>query len=344
VHRGTVESGCLTVDSNVHADIDSERRQKIILNHSATHLMHAALRQTLGTHVEQKGSLVNEDRLRFDFSHFEAVSTAQIRAIEQQVNTQIRANVAADVEVTSMDKAVEKGAMALFGEKYGDAVRVVKLGFSTELCGGVHVQSTGDIGFFKISSESGVAAGVRRIEAVTGLAAIDTVDAMQSSLQQMASVLKTSPQYANEKLEQLFQSHKSLEKELNQLKGKLASQAGSSLESQAVEIAGIKVLAAKVEGIEVKALRDTVDQLKNKLKAAAIVLAVVNGNKVSLVAGVTKAEISKIKAGELVNYVAQQVDGKGGGRPDMAMAGGSNIAALEGALASVQAWVKGKVC
>jgi alanyl-tRNA synthetase len=344
VHIGTVESGCLKLDSEINADIDQARRQKIILNHSATHLMHAALRQILGTHVEQKGSLVNESRLRFDFSHFEAVSTAQIREIEQQVNTQIRANVAADIEVTSMDKAVEKGAMALFGEKYGDAVRVVKLGFSTELCGGVHVQSTGDIGFFKISSESGVAAGVRRIEAVTGLAAIDTVDAMQSSLQQMASVLKTSPQYANEKLEQLFQSHKSLEKELNQLKGKLASQAGSSLESQAVEIAGIKVLAAKVEGIEVKALRDTVDQLKNKLKAAAIVLAVVNGNKVSLVAGVTKAEISKIKAGELVNYVAQQVDGKGGGRPDMAMAGGSNIAALEGALASVQAWVKGKVC
>ena len=343
VHFGTVQSGYLQCASEVDAAIDQARRQKIILNHSATHLMHAALREILGTHVEQKGSLVNEERLRFDFSHFEAVTPAQIQAIEHQVNNQIRAKVAADIEVTSMDQAVEKGAMALFGEKYGEAVRVVKLGFSTELCGGVHVQSTGDIGLFKIISESGVAAGVRRIEAVTGLAAMDTVDAMQSRLQTMATRLKTNPQQLEQKLAQLLQSHKALEKELTQLKGKLASQAGSNLEAQAINIAGINVLAVKVEGIEVKALRDTVDQLKNKLKAAAIVLAVVKGNKISLVAGVTKTEIAIIKAGELVNYVAKQVDGKGGGRPDMAMAGGSNIAALGGALASVPEWVKGKV-
>lgn len=343
VHFGTVQSGYLQCASEVDAAIDQARRQKIILNHSATHLMHAALREILGTHVEQKGSLVNEERLRFDFSHFEALSAAQMTEIEQRVNTQIRANVAADVEVTSMEKAVEKGAMALFGEKYGNAVRVVKLGFSTELCGGVHVQSTGDIGLFKIISESGVAAGIRRIEAVTGVAALENVQHIQSSLHQMADNLKTNPQSLDEKLGQLILNNKALEKELNRLKGQLASQAGSNLEAQAVDIAGIKVLAVKVEGIEVKALRDTVDQLKNKLKAAAIVLAVVKGNKISLVAGVTKTEIAIIKAGELVNYVAKQVDGKGGGRPDMAMAGGSNIAALGGALASVPEWVKGKV-
>lgn len=343
VHNGTMLSGKLTSGDEVEAIIDAERRQKIILNHSATHLMHAALRQVLGEHVEQKGSLVNEKHLRFDFSHFEAVTSEQITEIEHIVNRQIRNNDAADIEVTSMDNAIEKGAMALFGEKYGDNVRVVQLGFSTELCGGVHVNRTGDIGLFKIISESGVAAGIRRIEAVTGDEAVTRVEAMEATLQHVANQLKTNPSHIDEKLNNLLQNNKNLEKELEKLKGKLASQAGSSLESQAVEIAGIKVLAAKLEGTDPKALRDTVDQLKNKLGVAAIVLAAVKGDKVSLVAGVTKAETQMIKAGDLVNHVAKQVGGKGGGRPDMAMAGGNNVAALDEALASVQAWVKSNV-
>ncbi len=343
VHNGVMESGKLSADDEVTAIIDQDRRQKIVLNHSATHLMHAALRQVLGKHVEQKGSLVNEKQLRFDFSHFEAVTAEQITEVETIVNAQIRANNAADIEITNMEKAVEKGAMALFGEKYGDNVRVVQLGFSTELCGGVHVNRTGDIGLFKITSEGGVAAGVRRIEAVTGETAIEYIKRMENQLSHIANQLKSSNNEVEEKLNNLLQNHKALEKELEKLKGKLASQAGSSLESQAVDIAGIKVLAAKLEGIEAKALRDTADQLKNKLGAAAIVLATVKGDKISLVAGVTKAETSKIKAGDLVNHVASQVGGKGGGRPDMAMAGGSDVAALDAALASVQAWIETKV-
>ena len=343
IHIGQVESGILSAGDSVEASIDSTHRQNVVLNHSATHLMHAALRQVLGSHVEQKGSLVNAERLRFDFSHFEAVTPEQIREVEQIVNAQIRSNAPADIEVTTMDKAVEKGAMALFGEKYGDDVRVVQLGFSTELCGGVHVNRSGDIGLFKIVSEGGVAAGVRRIEAVTGDAAIAVVDQLEAQLNQAANTLKTNPNDVNEKLSSLIQSNKALEKELEKLKGKLASQAGSDLESQATEIAGIKVLAAKLDGVEPKALRDTADQLKNKLGAAAIVLAAVKDRKISLVAGVTKAETSKIKAGELVNHVASQVGGKGGGRPDMAMAGGSDVDALDDALASVQAWIENKV-
>ena len=343
VHNGVMESGKLSADDEVTAIIDQDRRQKIVLNHSATHLMHAALRQVLGKHVEQKGSLVNEKQLRFDFSHFEAVTAEQITEVETIVNAQIRANNAADIEITNMEKAVEKGAMALFGEKYGDNVRVVQLGFSTELCGGVHVNRTGDIGLFKITSEGGVAAGVRRIEAVTGETAIEYIKRMENQLSHIANQLKSSNNEVEEKLNNLLQNHKALEKELEKLKGKLASQAGSSLESQAVDIAGIKVLVAKLEGIEAKALRDTADQLKNKLGAAAIVLATVKGDKISLVAGVTKAETSKIKAGDLVNHVASQVGGKGGGRPDMAMAGGSDVAALDAALASVQAWIETKV-
>ena len=343
IHYGVLESGNLSTGDEVTAIVDQARRQKIVLNHSATHLMHAALRQVLGTHVEQKGSLVNEKQLRFDFSHFEPVTPEQIAEVEAIVNAQIRANAPADIEITSMDKAIEKGAMALFGEKYGDSVRVVQLGFSTELCGGVHVNRTGDIGLFKITSESGVAAGIRRIEAVTGETATALVNSMEQQLKQMAAQLKTSPSELEDKLENLLQQHKHLEKELAKLKGKLASQAGSSLESQAVDVAGIKVLAAKLDGVEAKALRDTADQLKNKLGKAAIVLATVNGEKVSLVAGVTKAETSKIKAGDLVNHVAHQIGGKGGGRPDMAMAGGSDVAALDGALASVVSWIEEKV-
>ena len=343
IHYGVLESGNLSTGDEVTAIVDQARRQKIVLNHSATHLMHAALRQVLGTHVEQKGSLVNEKQLRFDFSHFEPVTPEQIAEVEAIVNAQIRANAPADIEITSMDKAIEKGAMALFGEKYGDSVRVVQLGFSTELCGGVHVNRTGDIGLFKITSESGVAAGIRRIEAVTGETATALVNSMEQQLKQMAAQLKTSPSELEDKLKNLLQQHKHLEKELAKLKGKLASQAGSSLESQAVDVAGINVLAAKLEGVEAKALRDTADQLKNKLGKAAIVLATVNGKKVSLVAGVTKAETSKIKAGDLVNHVAHQIGGKGGGRPDMAMAGGSDVAALDGALASVVSWIEEKV-
>ncbi len=343
IHYGVLESGNLSTGDEVTAIVDQARRQKIVLNHSATHLMHAALRQVLGTHVEQKGSLVNEKQLRFDFSHFEPVTPEQIAEVEAIVNAQIRANAPADIEITSMDKAIEKGAMALFGEKYGDSVRVVQLGFSTELCGGVHVNRTGDIGLFKITSESGVAAGIRRIEAVTGETATALVNSMEQQLKQMAAQLKTSPSELEDKLKNLLQQHKHLEKELAKLKGKLASQAGSSLESQAVDVAGINVLAAKLDGVEAKALRDTADQLKNKLGKAAIVLATVNGKKVSLVAGVTKAETSKIKAGDLVNHVAHQIGGKGGGRPDMAMAGGSDVAALDGALASVVSWIEEKV-
>jgi alanyl-tRNA synthetase len=343
VHIGTMKSGELSVGTSVNAEIDAERRQRIVLNHSATHLMHAALRQVLGTHVEQKGSLVTDDRLRFDFSHFEAMTPEQISTIEQTVNTQIRQNNVAEADTMSMDAAMEKGAMALFGEKYGDEVRVVQMGFSTELCGGVHVERTGDIGVFKILSEGGVAAGVRRIEAVTGENALNALMQTEQQLQQVASLVKSSVSNVDEKVEALLQKNRALEKELEQLKGKMASQAGSDMAANAVEIAGINVLATKLEGVDPKSLRDTVDQLKNKLGKAIIVLGAASGEKVSLVAGVTKEETAQVKAGDLVNFVAQQVGGKGGGRPDMAMAGGSDIAALDGALASVEGWVKEKL-
>ncbi|MGV6810504.1 MAG: DHHA1 domain-containing protein, partial [bacterium] len=284
-----------------------------------------------------------EERLRFDFSHFDAVTSSQLANVEALVNQQIRANAAADIATMSMDAAREKGAMALFGEKYGDEVRVVQMGFSTELCGGTHVERTGDIGLFKIISEGGVAAGVRRIEAVTGENALQLILETEQRLQQAANLLKAQPATVEEKLEAILQKNRALEKELAQLKGKLASQAGSDLASNAVEIAGINVLAAKLDGVEPKSLRDTVDQLKNKLGKAIIVLGTVANDKVSLVAGVTKAETKQIKAGNVVNHVAKQVGGKGGGRPDMAMAGGNNAAALDGALASVPAWVTAKL-
>lgn len=343
VHFGVMQSGELTIDQALNAEIDTQRRQQIVLNHSATHLMHSALREVLGTHVEQKGSLVTEDRLRFDFSHFDALTSSQLAKVEALVNQQIRANAAADIATMSMDAAREKGAMALFGEKYGDEVRVVQMGFSTELCGGTHVERTGDIGLFKIISEGGVAAGVRRIEAVTGENALQLILETEQRLQQAANLLKAQPATVEEKLEAILQKNRALEKELAQLKGKLASQAGSDLASNAVDIAGIKVLAAKLDGVEPKSLRDTVDQLKNKLGKAIIVLGTVANDKVSLVAGVTKAETKQIKAGDVVNHVAKQVGGKGGGRPDMAMAGGNDAAALDGALASVQAWLTEKL-
>jgi alanyl-tRNA synthetase len=341
---GRVEQGRIEVGDKLTAHIDVTRRQAIKYNHSATHLMHAALRQVLGDHVKQKGSLVNADRLRFDFSHFEPVTAEQIKQIEDLVNAQIRENHAVETKLMSQDAAIKSGAMALFGEKYGDTVRVLRMGdFSVELCGGTHVNRTGDIGVFKIISETGTAAGVRRIEAVTASAAIAYLDHQENLLEQIADLVKGNREDAIDKVKQLVERSKSLEKELQQLKGKLASSAGSDLAAQAQEINGIKVLAARLEGADRPTLRTTLDQLKNKLGAAAVVLATVNDGKVELVAGVTKDQTKQIKAGDLVKVVAEQVGGKGGGRPDMAEAGGTNPAALDGALASVPDWVKSQL-
>ncbi|WP_022950891.1 alanine--tRNA ligase [Leucothrix mucor] len=340
LHQGSLKSGSLKVGDSVQALVDAERRQAIVLNHSGTHLMHKALQQVLGNHVEQKGSLVTAERLRFDFSHPEGVSAAQIAEVEAIVNREIRANAATEAELTTMERALEKGAMALFGEKYGEEVRVLTIGFSTELCGGVHVKRTGDIGLFKIVSEGGVAAGVRRIEAVTGANALAWIDAREAQLSQIAQAVKSNVQDAPDKVMQLVDKSKQLEKELDQLKLRLASQAGNDLVSQAVDVNGIKVLAAHLEGADPKSLRDTVDQLKNKLGRAAVIVATVQGGKVSLVAGVTKAESETIKAGALLSHVAAQIDGKGGGRADMAQGGGNNPDALPQALESVVNWVK----
>ena len=343
IHYGVMREGTLKSGENITAKVDKERRQAIVLNHSATHLMHKALRDVLGDHVEQKGSLVTPDRLRFDFAHSEPMTMEQITQVERRVNDEIRRNAKAKADVMSMDDAIKQGAMALFGEKYGDQVRVVNIGYSTELCGGVHVKRAGDIGLFKIISESGVAAGVRRIEAVTGAGAIDWVEARSEQLEHIASLVKSSPSDVDEKVTQVLERSRQLEKELQQLKQKLASQAGSDLASSAVEVNGIKVLAAKLDGVDPKSLRDTVDQLKNKLGKAAVIVATVVDGKVSLVAGVTKAETSQIKAGDLLKHVATQIDGKGGGRPDMAQGGGSNPDALPAALDSVVAWVEGQL-
>lgn len=339
IHFGQVETGSIQVGAVVTAEVDSVRRKAVILNHSATHLMHAALRQVLGTHVEQKGSLVNEERLRFDFSHPEAVTAEQMAEVETIVNVQIRANAGATARLMDMESAKAAGAMALFGEKYGDVVRVMQIGFSTELCGGCHVERTGDIGLFKIVSEGGVAAGIRRIEAVTGANALAWLNEVNARLSHVARLLKSSSNEVLDKTEALIQRNRALEKELEQLKGKIASQAGSNLADQALDVAGIKVLAANLEGADPKSLRDTVDQLKNKLGKAVVILATVADGKVSLVAGVTKDETAKVKAGDLLGFVASQLGGKGGGRPDMAQGGGSDVAALPKALESVQAWV-----
>jgi alanyl-tRNA synthetase len=343
IHIGTLESGEMTAGSAVAAEVDAERRQAIILNHSATHLMHAALRQVLGEHVEQKGSQVTPERLRFDFSQPDPVTPAQIAEVEAIVNREIRANAATMSQVMAMEDAVKSGAMALFGEKYGDEVRVLKIGFSTELCGGCHVHRTGDIGLFKVVSESGVAAGIRRIEAVTGANALVWLNDVAGRLDSVARLLKGNAADVTDKLDTLLQKNRALEKELEQIKGKMASQAGSNLADQAVEIGGVRVLAANLEGADPKSLRDTVDQLKNKLGKAVVILAAVADGKVSLVAGVTKDETANIKAGELLGFVAGQIGGKGGGRPDMAQGGGTDVAALPAALASVQAWVAAKI-
>ena len=339
-HIGNVTEGVLAVGDSANVYVDFERRQATILNHSGTHLLHAALRQVLGEHVQQKGSLVDPERLRFDFAHYEPVTSEQLAEIEALVNAQIRRNAMAETRVMSMDAAVESGAMALFGEKYGDEVRVLSIGdFSVELCGGTHVKHAGDIGLLKITSETGIASGVRRIEAVTGATALQWVAANEQRLQRIAGMVKSSREEAEEKIAQLQDKYRLLEKELQQMKGKLASNQGSDLASQAVDINGIKVLAARIEGADNKMLRETLDQLKNKLGSAAVVLGAVDGDKIMLVAGVTSDQTGSIKAGELVNQVAQQVGGKGGGRPDMAQAGGNQPEHLDTALASVPEWV-----
>ncbi|WP_455374636.1 alanine--tRNA ligase [Kaarinaea lacus] len=340
-HIGKVASGEIKVGDQLSCIVNSSERRDIAYNHSATHLMHAALRQVLGDHVVQKGSLVDADRLRFDFSHFEPVTPKQIDQIETLVNDKIRANLLVETRLMKQDEAMAAGAMALFGEKYGDVVRVLSMGdFSVELCGGTHVNRTGDIGLFKIIAETGVAAGVRRIEAVSGRGAFKWIQKQQLQLHQLASLVKGSEDNINDKVKQLLETNRQLEKQIEQLKAKMASSAGSDLASQATEIEGIKVLAARLDGVDGKSLRDTVDQLKNKLGSAAIVLAAVNDDKISLVAGVTSDQIDRIKAGNLVNLVAQQVGGKGGGRPDMAMAGGNNPAALDAALNGVPDWIR----
>jgi len=344
LHKGKVVTGELSVGQLCDAQVSAEQRNATELNHSATHLLHAALRQILGEHVTQKGSLVNPERLRFDFSHFEPVTPEQIAALETLVNAQIRANHNVKAEIMAKDDAVKAGAMALFGEKYGADVRVLTMGaFSTELCGGTHVARTGDIGCFKIISETGIAAGVRRIEAVTGAGCLAWLAEREQVLNAIAGLLKSAPDKAAEKVEQLLAKSRDLEKQLERLNAKLASTQGGELMEQAVEVAGAKVLAVKLEGIEAKALRDLLDQMKNKLGSCAVVLSVVEGDKVSLIAGVSKNLTDRIKAGDLVNFVAQQVGGKGGGRPDMAQAGGTNPAGLAEALAGVAGWVQGKL-
>jgi alanyl-tRNA synthetase len=343
-HLGVVEQGRLAEGESLVAHVDAERRREIVLNHSATHLMHAALRSVLGDHVQQKGSLVDENRTRFDFSHFQPVTHEQLQRIEQMVNEQIRANAAAQAKIMPLKQALDAGAMALFGEKYGEEVRVLSIGdFSVELCGGTHVERAGDIGIFKIVSESGVAAGIRRIEAVTGPKALERFEQDEQQLAAIASTLNARREEVIDKVQQLNERTRTLEKELEQVKAKLASQAGGDLASQAVEIDGMKVLAARLDGADNKTLRDTLDQLKNKLGAAAVVLGSVEDGKVRLVAGVTKAEAARLKAGELVNAVAQQVGGRGGGRPDMAQAGGTQPENLDAALASVPEWVRAQL-
>lgn len=342
IHRVIVRAGELKKDLSVNTQVDNLDRAATTLNHSATHLMNSALRAVLGEHVLQKGSHVDAKRLRFDFSHSSPVSQSEIKQIEDLVNQEILANSDVSKEVMAIEQAREKGALALFGEKYGDVVRVVTMGgdYSVEFCGGTHVQRTGDIGLFKITSESGISAGVRRIEAVTGKGALALIDHEELLLKQLCEIVKTNTDDLVNRVQHLADSNKSLEKQLEQLKSKIATSAGSDLASQAVEVNGVKVLVAHVPGFNAKALRETVDQLKNKLGSSIILLASSEDDKVSLVAGVSKDAIDKVKAGELVNMVALQVGGKGGGRPDMAMAGGNDVAAIPAALESAKPWIQ----
>jgi alanyl-tRNA synthetase len=338
-HHGSVAQGTLNVGDHVSARVNLAVRAATVRNHSATHLMHKALREVLGDHVQQKGSLVDAEKTRFDFAHNAPVTDEQIREIEARVNAEILANAATDASVMDMEAAQKTGAMMLFGEKYGDKVRVLSIGSSKELCGGTHVARTGDIGFFTITAEGGVASGVRRIEAVTGLAALNYVQTMEATLGGVAGTLKVTPHEVPARVSGLLEQMRDLEKEVAAIKGKLASAQGDELMLQAVDVKGLKVLAAKLEGADAKTLRDTMDKLKDKLKTAVIVLAAVDGDKVQIAAGVTADSVGKVKAGELVNFVAQQVGGKGGGKADMAMAGGTDASKLPAALASVQAWV-----
>lgn len=343
-HIGKCQKGTLYVGDSVVAHIDEHSRQSTALNHSATHLLHAALQKILGDHVTQKGSLVNAQRLRFDFSHFEPVTAKQLNEIERLVNQQIRMNHAVETNIMDLEEAKNSGAMALFGEKYDEKVRVLRMGdFSTELCGGTHASRTGDIGLFKIISETGIASGVRRIEAVTGEAALDFIENKENSLNQLSNLLKAKPDNIEEKAEQLVQRTRQLEKDLDALKSKLATSAGSDLASSATDIAGIKVLASQLDGADTKSLRDTVDQLKNKLGSAAIILSTIENDKITLIAGVTKDVTDRIRAGDLVAHVASQVGGKGGGRPDMAQGGGNEPEHLPAALDSVKDWISVKL-
>jgi len=344
LHKGKVVKGVIAEGMACEVSVNAEIRKATERNHSATHLLHAALRSVLGEHVQQKGSQVNSERLRFDFSHFEPMTAEQIAAVERLVNAQIRANNAVSAQIMAKDDAVKAGAMALFGEKYGDEVRVLTMGeFSTELCGGTHVQRTGDIGLLKIVTETGVAAGVRRVEALTGEGALEWIAQREQALLSIAGLLKAAPDKTADKVQQLLEKTRHLEKELEKLKGKLASSAGDEMTSQAVEVNGVKVLAVQLDDVDPKALRDLADQIKNKLGSAALVLATVSGDKVSLIASVSKDAMDRVKAGDLVNFVATQVGGKGGGRPDMAQAGGNDPTGLPAALAAVPEWVKAKL-
>jgi alanyl-tRNA synthetase len=342
-HQGTLKSGSLKIGDAVTAQVNAAARLATQRNHSATHLMHKALREVLGEHVQQKGSLVNPERTRFDFAHNAPVTDAQIREIEARVNAEILANAATQSRVMDIESAQATGAMMLFGEKYGESVRVLDIGSSRELCGGTHVQRTGDIGLFTITAEGGVASGVRRIEAVTGTHALAYVQGMETLLGGIAGTLKVTPNEVSNRVVTMLEQMRDLEKELTALKGKLASAQGDELLSQAVEVSGIQVLVARLEGGDARTLRDTMDKLKDKLKTAVILLATVDGDKVQLAAGVTADSVGRVKAGELVNFVAGQVGGKGGGKADMAMAGGTDAAKLPDALASVMPWVTAKL-
>lgn len=346
LHRGSVKEGALNVGDQVNANVSEQTRQATALNHSATHLLHAALRQVLGDHVNQKGSLVDADKLRFDFSHSEAVTVAELKAISEMVNQQIRANAEVDIQVTDMDSAKEAGAMALFGEKYGNEVRVLSMGtdrFSVELCGGTHVQRTGDIGLMLVVSESGIAAGVRRIEAVTGAGALQLIEQSDNNVQKAAQLLKAQPAELPNKVQQLLDQQKSLEKKLHQLQQKLASSVGGDLLAQANDVAGVKVLVATLEGADPKSLRDTVDQLKQKMGSGVVILAAPGEDKIALVAGVTDTLVEKIKAGDIIKSLSAAVGGKGGGRADFAQGGGSDRGALDAALETAKAEVIAKI-
>ncbi len=338
-HHGRVVEGTIRVGDELDARVDAERRARTVRNHSATHLMHKALREVLGAHVQQKGSLVDAERTRFDFAHNGPMTPEQIRRVEALVNAEILANVPTKARVMPIDEAQKSGAMMLFGEKYGDEVRVLDIGTSRELCGGTHVQRTGDIGLFKVLGESGVAAGVRRIEAVTGDNALAYLQALESTVNQVAATLKATPAELGARVSQVLEQVRALEKEVVSAKGRLASAQGDELMAQAIDVKGLKVLAATLDGADARALRETMDKLKDKLKTAAIVLAAVDGGKVQLAAGVTADSTARIKAGDLVNFVAQQIGGKGGGKPDLAMAGGTDPSRLDAALGTVRGWV-----